>query len=59
MLVAVTLPKGQPFAVALTIMLVIALIGLVLAVFIPRQSTQPGEPAESGVVPRAQGPSEA
>jgi MFS family permease len=50
-LVAVALPKGQPFAVALTIMLVIALIGLVLAVLIPRQSTQPGEPADSGVAP--------
>ena len=28
---------GKPFAVALTMMLVIALIGLVLAVLIPRQ----------------------
>ena len=51
MLVAVTLPKGQPFAVALTIMLVIALIGLVLAVLIPRQPAQPDEPADSGVAP--------
>ena len=40
MLVAVALPKGQPFGVALTIMLVIALIGLVLAVLIPRQPIQ-------------------
>ncbi len=52
-LVAVALPKGQPFAVALTIMLVIALIGLVLAVLIPREPTQPGEPADSGVAPEA------
>jgi predicted MFS family arabinose efflux permease len=50
-LVAVALPKGQPFAVALTIMLVIALIGLVLAVLIPRQPTQPTQPADSGVAP--------
>jgi predicted MFS family arabinose efflux permease len=50
-LVAVTLPKGQPFAVALTIMLVIALIGLVLAVLIPRQPAQPDEPADSSVIP--------
>jgi predicted MFS family arabinose efflux permease len=52
-LVAVALPKGQPFAVALTIMLVIALIGLVLAVLIPRQPTQSTEPADSGVAPEA------
>jgi predicted MFS family arabinose efflux permease len=50
-LVAVKLPEGKPFAVALTMMLVIALIGLVLAVLIPRQSRQPAdttEPAPSG-----------
>jgi MFS family permease len=52
-LVAVALPKGQPFAVALIIMLVIALIGLVLAVLIPRQPTQSAEPADSGVAPEA------
>jgi predicted MFS family arabinose efflux permease len=52
-LVAVTLPKGQPFAVALTILLVIALIGLVLAVLIPRQPTQSDESADSGVAPEA------
>jgi MFS family permease len=52
-LVAVALPKGQPFAVALTIMLVIALIGLVLAILIPRQPTQSTEPADSGVAPAA------
>ena len=36
-LVAVKLPEGKPFAVALAIMLVITLIGLVIAVLIPRQ----------------------
>jgi predicted MFS family arabinose efflux permease len=39
-LVAVKLPEGRPFGVALTIMLVVALIGLVLAVLIPRQPIQ-------------------
>ena len=54
-LVAVKLPAGKPFAVALTMMLVIALIGLVLAVLIPRQPIEatatpsPGtEPADTG-----------
>jgi hypothetical protein len=45
--VAVTLPEGKPFAVALATMLVISLVGLVLAVLIPRkpaESTQPAEP---------------
>ncbi len=37
-LVAVALPEGRPFAVALIVMLVFSLIGLVLAVLIPRQS---------------------
>ncbi len=41
-LVAVALPKGKPFAVALTILFVIALIGLVLAVLIPRQPIRSG-----------------
>jgi MFS family permease len=40
-LVAVKLPEGRPFAVALTVMLVIALIGLVIAVLIPRPPTDP------------------
>ena len=50
-LVAVKLPAGQPFAVGLAMMLVIALIGLVLGVLIPRQPTdehrQPAEAAEA------------
>ncbi len=47
-LVAVKLPEGRPFAVALTTMLVIALIGLVLAVLIPRRPVQASEQANSG-----------
>jgi predicted MFS family arabinose efflux permease len=39
-LAAVALPEGRPFAVALTVMLVFSLIGLVLAVLIPRQSAE-------------------
>jgi len=39
-LVAVKLPAGKPFAVGLATMLVIALIGLVLGVLIPRQPTE-------------------
>jgi MFS family permease len=39
-LVAVTQPAGKPFAVALAMMLVIALIGLVLAVLIPRHEVE-------------------
>src|ERR1700761_7029834 len=48
-LVAVALPQGKPFVVALTILLVIALIGLVLAVLTPRHPGRSGEPADSGV----------
>jgi MFS family permease len=47
-LVAVTLPAGKPFAVALVTMLVITIIGLVLAVLIPRQSAEATQPAASG-----------
>jgi len=39
-LVAVARPAGQPFGAALTMLLVLALIGLVIAVLIPRQSTE-------------------
>ncbi len=46
-LVAVTLPAGKPFAVALTTMLVITLIGLVLAILIPRQPIETTRAAES------------
>jgi MFS family permease len=50
-MVAVALPEGKPFAVALGMMLVITLIGLVLAVLIPRQPVDATEPASSGTVP--------
>jgi MFS family permease len=40
-LVAVKLPEGRPFAVALTVMLVITIIGLVLGVLIPRTPIEP------------------
>jgi predicted MFS family arabinose efflux permease len=43
-LVAVKLPAGKPFAVALGIMLVVTLIGLVLGVLIPRQPAKAAEP---------------
>jgi MFS family permease len=41
-LVAAKLPAGQPYAVALTMLGVITLIGLVLAVLIPRPPAQTG-----------------
>ena len=40
LLVAVALPAGKPFAVAFIMLLVFALIGLVLAVLLPRQSAE-------------------
>ena len=39
-LVAVKLPEGKPFAIALTIMLVVTLIGLILAILIPRTASR-------------------
>jgi MFS family permease len=49
-LVAVKLPAGKPFAVGLATMLVIALIGLVLGVLIPKrpveESAEPEKAAE-------------
>ena len=55
-LVAVKLPEGKPFAVALTMMLVFALIGLVLAVLIPRKPIEATEPASPGAAPAASQP---
>jgi len=46
-MVAVKLPVGKTLAVALAMLLVIALIGLVLAFLIPRQSIESTEPAAS------------
>jgi len=44
-LVAVKLPAGKPFAAGLIMLLVFALIGLLLAVLIPRQPAGKAEPA--------------
>ena len=52
-LTAVKLPDGKPFAVALTTMLVITLIGFVLAVLIPRQPAQAGTPTVADAAPVA------
>src|SRR6516164_1834335 len=52
-LVAVKLPEGKPFAAALTVMLVITLIGLVLGVLIPRRSIEATEPANVNTAPAA------
>jgi predicted benzoate:H+ symporter BenE len=48
-LVAVKMPAGKPFATALALMLVVALAGLVLTVFMPRQPH--GTAAPSGQSP--------
>jgi MFS family permease len=53
-LVAVKLPEGRPFAVALTMMLVITIIGLILGVLIPRTSV--GAAAEESTEPAARQP---
>jgi Na+/melibiose symporter-like transporter len=57
-LVAVKLPAGKPFAVALTMMLVFTLIGLVLAVLIPRkpiEATATADPdGQDGLVDTAE-----
>jgi len=47
-MVAVKLPEGKPFAVALTMMLVFTLVGLVLGVLIPRQPADATEVADAG-----------
>jgi MFS family permease len=56
-LVAVKLPEGKPFAVALTMMLVFTLIGLVLGVLIPRKPAETTEPASPGAAAVTSGPS--
>ena len=55
-LVAVKLPAGKPFAAALTIMLVITLIGLVLGVLIPRGSAEAAEAPSPGAASAAPKP---
>jgi MFS family permease len=52
-LVAVKLPAGKPFAVALTMMLVLTLIGLVLGILIPRRAADATETAEASTAPAA------
>jgi MFS family permease len=47
-LVGVTLPAGKPFGIGLVTMLVIALIGLVLAVLIPRKRVEAAAIIHSG-----------
>ena len=42
------MPAGKPFAAALTTMLVITLIGLVIAVLIPRERAEATEPVDAG-----------
>jgi MFS family permease len=49
-LVAAKLPSGGPYAAALTVLVVMTLIGLVIAVFLPRQHAAAPRPAAS---PRA------
>ena len=55
-LVAVKLPEGRPFAVALTMMLVFTLIGLVLSVLIPRRPIQATTSESPGTEPAARQP---
>ena len=55
-LVAVKLPEGRPFAAALIVMLVLTLIGLVIAVLIPRKPIETTEPASPGAAPAASQP---
>jgi predicted MFS family arabinose efflux permease len=52
-MVAVKLPAGKPFAVALTMLLVFTLIGLVLGVLLPRQPVEPTGAAETSPAPTA------
>jgi predicted MFS family arabinose efflux permease len=55
-LVAVKLPEGKPFAVGLIVMLVIALIGLVLGVLIPRSPADAAAAEARGTEPAARQP---
>ncbi len=50
-LVAVKQPAGKPFAAALTMLLVFALIGLVLGVLMPRKQAEATPPAKSDMEP--------
>jgi MFS family permease len=46
-LVAAKFPAGKPFAAALATLLVITVIGLVIAFFMPRQPTEAAQPARA------------
>ncbi len=50
-LVAVKMPAGTPFAAALALMLVVALAGLVLAIFMPRRPDGSATPGQSPADP--------
>jgi MFS family permease len=50
-LVAVKLPEGRPFAVALTVMIVLTVIGLVLGVLIPRTEMDGATAETAGTEP--------
>jgi MFS family permease len=52
-LVAVKLPEGKPFAVGLVMLLVFAVIGLVLAVLIPRQPVETATEKQADATPVA------
>jgi len=55
-MVAVNLPEGKPFAVALTVMLVITLVGFVLAVLIPREPAGTEATVSPGTAPATSQP---
>jgi MFS family permease len=50
-LVAVKLPEGKPFAAGLIMLLVLAVIGLVLAILIPRQPVEAPTPSAADAAP--------
>jgi predicted MFS family arabinose efflux permease len=55
-MVAVKLPEGRPFAVALTVMLVLTLVGFVLAVLIPREPADTEATVSPGTAPATSQP---
>jgi hypothetical protein len=50
-MVAVKLPEGKPFAVALTVMIVITVVGLILGILIPRTEIGAAAAETSGTEP--------
>jgi MFS family permease len=55
-LVAVKLPEGKPFAAALTVMIVITIIGLILGVLIPRTEIEAATAETPGTEPATRQP---